>query len=102
MDVIELHAKTFQGVVNHPTYGPINTVQTLLFDQHDRRVDSERLKQLHKEGRVTGYCVKIRIEYINDPDKPSLTIVNAVKPGEVMVGNLWMSLEDFHKYYELD
>lgn len=102
MDVVEVHGKIIQGEVRHPVFGPINTIQTILVDQNGNHVDSGMLEKLHKEGRAVGYCVKIRIQYIDDRDKPGLSVVNAVRPGEVMVGDLWMSLEDFHKYYELD
>jgi hypothetical protein len=102
MDIVRLRAKTVEGVTVHPTFGEMNVISVFLVDQNNNRITDQMLRELHQQGRAVGYCVKIREEFLTDSDMPSLTTVHDVEPGRVSVGGLWMSLEDFHKYYEID
>jgi hypothetical protein len=103
MDVVRVGAKVTQGLVNHPVFGEINLVQTVLVDEvTGKRLPDGRLMELHEKGRAVGYCVKIRGEMLTRTDLPDLCVVEDVREGEVLVGGNWLSLADFHKYYEPD
>jgi hypothetical protein len=103
MDVVKISARVEQGEELHPLFGAVFVVRSIRINEETgQEVSDEEFWRLHQEGRATGYCVKLHGEMLGKTDLPDLCIVQDVREGEVLVGGNWLSLADFHKYYEPD